>query len=356
MLKKKIFPGLIIIFLAAVVVGLFLLPGPTRSVEESPTERVAEVKVMEVKPEQLTEWIDLPASVEAYLSAEVPAEVSGRIDWIGPKEGSTVSKGAPIMRIDQRTFQSEVDEAQASYDLASNECKRFEELYHEGIISSERLDQCKANVTTNFAKLEVVKVQLEKATVRSPIDGVLNKLDFDEGEFVRQGDKVADLVVINPVKVVAKVPEKDISYIHSGGKVDVLFGMSDEKNYRGTVSYISVVGDPATRTYEVEITVPNPSLEILPAMIARVQIVRQQISNAVSIPLFSVIPKGDFKAIFVEKGGRAEERLIKLGVLQENRVQVLEGLQPRERLIVEGHRELSDGEAVRVQGTVEDAS
>jgi len=303
-----------------------------------------------------SDLIELPASVEPYVSTEVPAEIGGRIDWIGPKEGSPVSKGAPIMRIDQRTFQAQVEEARASYDLAQNDCKRTEQLYLEGILSKERLDQCKAAVATSLARLEVASLQRDKATIDSPLSGVLNRLYFDPGEYVRQGDKVADIVVIDPVKVLVKVPEKDIPYMKQGKKVDLLFDVLGGVERTGIVSYISVVGDAATRTYPVEITVANPSHEILPSMITRVRIVRQEIPDAVSIPLFSVVPRGDFKSIFVEKDGRAEERQVTFGVLHGNRVQILDGLRPHERLIVEGHRELADGEAVRVQNIVDDVS
>ncbi len=356
MLKKRIFPGIVILFLVALVVGLFLLPGPTRSNEQPPEERITDVSVMEVQPVELTDSMDLPATVEPFLLTEVSAEVGGRIDWIGPKEGSSVSKGAPLIRIDQRTFRAQVEEAQAAYDLAVNNCKRIEELFDDGIISRDKLDQCEAAVSTSSAKLEMAKLQLDKAEILSPIAGVLNKIYYEEGEFVKQGEKVADLVVIDPIKVVAKIPERDISFVRLGKTADISFGMLGGKRYEGAVSYISVVGDPGTRTYEVEITVSNPAHKILPAMIGRVEIVRQKIENAVTVPLFSVIPKGDFKSIFVEKDGHAEERQVRLGVLQGNRVQILDGLKPQERLIVEGHRELSDGEAVRVQRIAGDAS
>lgn len=356
MFKKRVVPGIVVVFLTAVVVGLFLLPHPGRSVEQPIEERTTDVKIMEVEPAELTDWVELPASVEPYLSTEVPAEVGGKIDWIGPKEGSLISKGASILRIDQRTFQAQVDEAQASYNLALNDCKRIGQLYEQGIISKEKVDQCETNLATSQAKLEMAKLQLEKATIHAPVSGVLNELYFDVGEYVRQGDKIADVVVIDPVKVLVKIPEKDIPYIKQGEKVNVVSRMLDKKQYQGTISYISVVGDLATRTYSVEITVPNPSREILPSMITRVRIVRQEIPDAITVPLFSVIPKGDFKAVFVEKDGRAEERQVKLGILDNNRVQILDGLRPHDHLIVEGHRELSDGEAVRVQGVLENFS
>ncbi len=300
------------------------------------------------------EWIELPATVEPFLLTEVPAEVEGRIDWIGPKEGDSIDDPqAPILRIDQRSFTARLEEAQAAYDISSKNCRRFEELHAEGTVSDEQLDQCRAKVDADAARLEIEKIQIDKATVRAPVAGVLNRLYFDVGEYLRKGDRVADIVVINPAKIVIRVPEKDIPYVRRGEKVQVSFEFLQGKSYAGNVTYASVVGDQATRTYRVEITVPNPELEILPSMIATVKVLKTEIPDAITVPLFSVIPRGDYAVVFVEKEGKAEERQVELGILDGDRVQIVKGVNPTEHIIVDGHRELADGESVKVRGSIE---
>lgn len=354
MSKKSVFGAILIVSLVAVVVGLVLLPGPTKSVEQQPEERTTDVKVMEVSSGPLHEWIELPASVEPFVLTQVPAEVEGRIDWIGPEEGDIIEEaGAPILRIDQRTFRAQFEEAKAAYDLSAKKCKRIEELHAKGFASDEQLDQCRTQLATDSARLDIAKIQLEKATVAAPIAGVLDKSYFEVGEYVRQGDRVADIVVLDPVKITFMVPEKDIPYIRRGDKVNVSFDFLEGESYEGTVSYISVVGDRSTRTYEVEVTVPNPDFKILPSMIATVKTLRREIPEAIAVPLFAVIPRGDYSVVFVEEDGRARERLVELGILEGTRVQIVKGLQPGDRLIVEGNRELADGEAVLVRGSIE---
>jgi membrane fusion protein (multidrug efflux system) len=150
-----------------------------------------------------------------------------------------------------------------------------------------------------------------------------------------------------------KIPEKDISYVRLGEKAHVAFGFLGQGSFQGTISYISVVGDPATRTYEVEITVANPKHEILPSMIAEVKILKREIPDAVTVPLVSVIPRGDFAVVFVEEEGRARERPVELGILDGSRIQIVDGIEPGDRLIVEGQRALADGDSVRVRGLAE---
>lgn len=350
---KRVFTGVVIFVLILAVVVLILVPKPTRSTEQGNEERTTDVTITEVRPGSLSAWLELPASVEPFLLTEVSAEVDGRIDWIGPNEGDAIEKpGTPILRIDQRTFKAQVEEAQAAYELSAKACSRIEELHAQGIASKEQLDQCRAQVAADSSRLEIAEIQLEKANVVAPVAGLLNKSYFEVGEYVRKGDHIADIVVIDPVKVVVKVPEKDIPYIRKGGRILVSLEFLGGKNYEGTVSYISVVGDKATRTYEVEITVPNPRRQILPSMIATVKTLQAEIPDAITVPLFAVIPRGDFSVVFVEEDGKARERLVEFGVLDGSRVQIVKGIEPNERLIVEGQRELADGEAVRVRRSI----
>ncbi len=357
MSKKNILGLTLIVSLIAVVVGLLLLPGPTRSTEQPPEERTTDVRIMEVSSGPLHEWTELPASVEPFVLTQVPAEVEGRIDWIGPEEGDVIKKpGVPILRIDERTFRAQMEDAKAAYELSAKSCKRIGDLHAQGLVSDEQFDQCRTKLASNSARLDIAKIALEKATVTAPIAGILDKSYFEVGEYVRQGDRVADIVVIDPVKITFMVPEKDIPYIQRGGKVGVSFDFLHGESYEGTVSYISVVGDESTRTYKVEVTVPNPDHKILPSMIATVRILRREIPDAIAVPLFAVIPRGDYSVVFVEKDGRAHERLVELGILEGTRVQIIKGLEPGDRLIVEGNRELSDGEAVLVRDSIEASS
>jgi membrane fusion protein (multidrug efflux system) len=347
--KKRLLSGAVILCFAVAVLVVMMLPNATRSVEQQNDERVTDVRVLEVVPETLKDWVDLPGSVEPYLATKIAAEVEGRVDWIGPAEGDIIkNSGAPLVRIDQKTLLAQVDEARAAYDLSFDSCARMKELHGEGIIADEQLDECKAKVATDLARLEVARIALEKSTVRAPNAGVLNKCYVEVGEYVRKGDPIADIVVIDPVKVLVKVPEKDIPRFRPGQEQDVSFNFMQGKIYKGAVSYISVVGDPGTRTYNVEITVANPNREILPSMIATVRNLRREIPEAIAVPLLAIIPRGDYLVAFVEKDGKAVERLIEIGIFTGGRAQVVKGIEPHEHLIIEGQRELADGELVRV--------
>jgi membrane fusion protein (multidrug efflux system) len=348
---KKIYTGTFVLSLmvAVALVVVFSLPQPTTSTEQLPSQRAVDVRVMEVKAATLTEWIELPAGIEPFMTNEVSAEVDGCIDWIGPEEGDSISEaGTPLVRIDQRLFRAQLDEARAVYDLSSKKCARAEDLHSQGVFSDEQLDQCRTKMATDAARLEIAKIQVDKANVSAPIAGILNKCYYDVGEYVRKGDMVAKIVVIDPLKALVKVPEKDISFITLGDEVTVKFSFFGNDGLTGVVSYVSVVGDPMTRTYEVEVTLPNPDRRILPSMIASVKIQKRRIVDAITVPLVSVLPRGDFAVVFVEEDGKAVERMVEPGIFHGNSIQIIRGIEVGDRLVIEGQRRLSDGDSVRV--------
>ena len=162
MAKKRIISAALILGAVGAVVVLLLLPGRSKSIEQPTNGRTTNVKIMEVRPAPLKDWIELPASVEPFLSTEVPAEVEGRVDWIGPKEGDRIDKsGMPIMRIDQRTFRAQLDEALAAHELSDRKCQRAVELHAQGALSEEQLDQCRTQVASDAARLEIAQIQID---------------------------------------------------------------------------------------------------------------------------------------------------------------------------------------------------
>jgi membrane fusion protein (multidrug efflux system) len=100
--------------------------------------------------------------------------------------------------------------------------------------------------------------------------------------------------------------------------------------------------------YDLDLMVPNPDGRILPGMFARVELVKQVFSKALSVPLYAVITQGDDRFIYVEKEGRAHKREVRLGVLEGWQVQIETGLEPGERVIIVGHRFVDDGQPVDI--------
>jgi len=170
----------------------------------------------------------------------------------------------------------------------------------------------------------------------------------DEGEFINRGEPLVDLVNVDKIEVNLNVPELDVRFFCPGQDARVRVDAFPGKGWKGVVDFVSFKAHPATKTFPVKVLVDNPGQEIRPGMIARVALVRRVIPDAMMAPLFALVDKGGERLLFVEEDGVARARTVEMGVINGDRIQILEGLEPGDRLIVKGQTEVEEGMKVQV--------
>ena len=307
-----------------------------------------DIAVHPVHPTPIRDVLTLPATVEATDDILLAAKNDGAVEWLGAKEGDRVTKNQELVRIDTSSLVETVRSSEATEKLAKANFRRMQNLRKRNVASQGDLDVAESEYEQAKAGLAIARRNLDDATLRSPIDGVLEELLPDIGEFMNRGETAAHLVNLETVKLSLDVPEKDIGYFAVGQSAQVHRPEPHEGAVDGRVSRSGVVADSLARTFTVEVTVPNPDREFLPGMITRVELVRRANANAIAIPVFVVLQTEDGPQVYVEKNGQAHARRVKLGVRQGMRVEVLEGLQSGDRLVVLGQRTLTDGAPVKV--------
>lgn len=313
--------------------------------------RSINVHVLPLRCAPMHEVVMLPCSLEAFEDVMVASELSGRIEAVGAEEGDAVRKGQMIVTCDMRKHQALRDQAAASLRLAELTVERLSKLRTEGFSSEDELDKARTDLETKRASLRLAEIELDKATIRSPIDGILDERHVDLGEYVNPGQPVARVVDISRIKAVVHLPELHVPFVQQGQMVQAAFPYLDGAvaPVSGTVRFISAVADTRSRTYRLEVVLDNPEGRLRPGMIGKVYLVRRTVEEAVAVPLFAVIARDGRRVVAVEQDGVARLRDVTLGITDGRRVQVLSGLQAGERLIVAGHRQLQDGDRVSVK-------
>jgi len=157
-----------------------------------------------------------------------------------------------------------------------------------------------------------------------------------------------DLVNVDRIKINLNVPEMDVRFCRPGQEADVRVDAFPGKNLKGAVDFVAYKADPATKTFPVRVLVENPGHKIRPGMIARVSLTRRIIPDALVAPLFALVDKGGERLVFVEEDGVARARTVVPGVIKGDRIQIVEGLSPGDRLIVKGQTEVEEGTKVQV--------
>ncbi len=311
--------------------------------------KVVKVDVIEVTPGPIHDVLVLPGETEAWQDVTVAADKDGRVEWIGPREGEKVKKGELLARIDVSALKTVISRAEASADLANDLYNRRKTLFDRGIVHKEALEKAQTDKALAESDLLKAKVEYDRGFPHAPIGGMVNYLHVDEGEFVRRGQSMIELVNVDKIKIYVNVPELDVRYLTKGQEVMVTVDAFPGLKLKGTVDFVAYKADPATKTFRVRVLIDNANHDIRPGMIARVAFLRRMIPDAVSAPLFAILDKGGERLLFVEEAGVAKARTISIGVIEGDRVQITKGLNPGDHLIVTGQRDVEEGMKVQIQ-------
>jgi len=307
------------------------------------------VSVITIKPTPVKDVLVLPGETEAWQDVRLASEIDGIVEWIDPKEGQAVREGQLIATIEVSALKAALDHAEASFNLADKLYQRRKLLSERKVIAREELDRSLNERTLALSNLRRAKVEYERGFLHSPINGLVNYLHVDVGEFVDRGEPVADLLNVDKIKINVNVPELDVRYLRVGQQAMVTVDAFPGRRLTGTIDFVPYKADPATKTFQVRVLIDNPRRKIRPGMIARVAFLRRIIPDALVIPLFALVDKGGERIVFVEKDGIAYARTVSIGVIEGDRIQITQGLEAGDQVIVSGQTEVEEGMQVQVQ-------
>jgi len=340
-----------IIILAAIAGLTVIMKMPVKKREAPATEAPpVNVKVMTVTAEpELADTFDLPAVVEPNRIVTVSAEVNGRIERIPPEEGSKIRAGDLLIKLNTDLIQPEFESAKTQVERDQIEFDRMTNLVKENATTQRDLDNATSQLAISKARLEGIRARLERTSIFAPNAGVLNDLLVEEGEYVDPGKPVAQLVDTDTVKVVVEIPERDIAFFSIGEKAEIFVETKGQaSSLAGTISFISELADTRTRTTRTEITLNNEQRLLRSGQIVRVRLTRRILKDAVLIPLLAVIPMEDSKAVYVVNSTQAKRREVEIGIIRDDQVQIISGLEPGDKLIIAGHRFVAPGQKVNI--------
>lgn len=310
------------------------------------------VVALELIRQPICDRINLPGIVEPWVKFNIIAEVRGKVMEKRIEKGTPVTAGDVIVVLDTEEYEIACRAAKAIYETALSSKKRLEKLYKEQLTSRSQLDDITAQVEQYKAQLDSASLNLDRCTVRSPISGIINNLYVEQGQYVKISDPIGEVLQMDRVKVIVGIPESDVSAINNVNEFEVKLDALNGKVFTAEKYFLSKASDPQARLYNLELGVDNPDGEILPDMFARVDIVKQEVADALSIPLYSIITLNNEQVVYVVNDHTVHTRSVKTGIQEGWRIEITDGLDVGDHVIVIGHRGVSDGQTVNVIRTV----
>ena len=323
-----------------------------------------------VRRADLTETLVYPVDLEPETEVSVNALMSERIVKFPWNNGDRIKKGEVVAKIraDNASqvlvqMRAEIESLDAQIDSQKRELSRSEKLLAQKVITQQSFDQLQSSLLVSDAKRKSLQAGLSQsainaghATIKAPIGGIIANKRVNEGDLAAPQLPLCTIMTEDPVKVVLKLTEKDAALVHPNQPVRIELDAYPGRRFEGNISKILPYLDPATRTNEVTILLDNPAdtdgaRVLKPGMFGRAFITAEESKNTLAVPekalvVFESADKQETTAFVVDKDEIAHKRIVRTGIREGDRIEILEGLKEGDQVVVRGQYGLSDGRPV----------
>ncbi|MCS7464314.1 efflux RND transporter periplasmic adaptor subunit [Paenibacillus doosanensis] len=382
---------------------------PDAQAQSAAEPQIKTVKVEKVQKQKIADPLEQVADIVSSLQIDVIAKAGGDVQELVKKRGDMVEKGEVIFRLDPTDVLIGKEKAQiavtgtqqqmdkARQDLADSKLelqnaitkqetaikdaeKNYNKMrndYDQGLVTKFQLEQTedqlknqRLDLESSRSKLKTLEntnslSQLEQALqsanvsireadrtlenmeVKAPVSGIITDLPVETGMTISAGFKGAQVQQLDPIKIKAELTESSANLVR--GKQELTFyvpGTTDKM--KGKVSYLADVMSANSKSYSLELEVPNADRKLKPGMKAQILLTDDQDQVVVAIPTLSVVREGGETFVFVLAGDQVEKRKVEMGRLNETNQEVLSGLKEGEQLVVSGQHQLKDQEKVQL--------
>lgn len=335
-----------LIWVASGVIGGQSKEAPAESaVVNEVSDGPVEVRIQSMTSETMTDFVQVAGRTQASRKVDLRAETSGQVVKVLFEKGAVVKEGQALAKIELRDRSARVEEAEQKVNQRQIQYTAAKELEHKGFSSKVRLAEASAELEAARAQLKQARVELTKTSIVAPYDGVVNNQYIEKGDFVSVGDMVFSVVDLDPLEISAFISEKNVSDIELGSTAtaEFLTGIMVE----GEVTYVASVADEQTRTFEIEISLPNPDHQIKEGLTAELKIPTKDIDAfKISPSVLSLADDGTIGVKVVGEGDKVEFVPVKL--LQDTPDFIwVSGLPANARLITVGQEFVVEGQNVK---------
>jgi RND family efflux transporter MFP subunit len=349
------------------------------------------VEFATVKKAPVSEQILVVGNLIGAATVDVVPRVNGRLQAVNVQLGDAVKQGQIIARVEDLEIREQVRQAEATFKvgqasirqreadltLAKNNLDRSRNLFDRQLLPQQtfddvdaryqaalaQLDLARAQFEASRARLDELKITLSNTQIVAPVDGFIGKRFLDPGAFASTNAPVASVVDIRTVRMVANLVERDMRRVPAGTAANVEVDAFPGELFKGRVSRVAPVFDPATRTAEIEIEVANPGFRLKPGMYSRVNLTIDTKDDALTIPRTALVDLQGKTGVFVAEAppgdatrpastaGQAPAPLVArfvpvtIGIRDGDNVEVT-GVSDGTRVITTGAGALKDGDRI----------
>lgn len=338
--------------------------------------RMQSVQTGIVTSGKISEKITLTGALKAKEKVDVTAKIPGRIVKLNADIGQPIARGALIAVIEDDEIQQQIERSKAAIAVvdasiaqreaelnnAKVEMDRKRKLVEDGLlprgemdgletryrVAQSQLEFSRAQRRQSEAELRELNIRQSQTRIYSPINGIVASRQMDIGALANAASPIVTVISVSPMVIEAKASEVDIARIRRGATVTVTVDSLPGQNFAGRVMRISPLLDPQTRNGLVEIEIPNRGGALKGEMFARAELNLGSQRESALLPRDALVYRGDQPGVYLIESDKAKFREVLTGLTQDDKVEVVSGLNIGDVVITRGSNLLKDGDRVRV--------
>lgn len=320
--------------------------------DAEPERDGASAEIVTTRAVRMQPWSDTVralGTVRARESVTVTAKVSETVEDVHFDSGDVVEAGEPLVTLSGRQQRAALAEAQAAANEAERLYERQADLAEQQLIARATLDTQRATRDAANARVAQIRAQLGDRVIRAPFAGVLGLRQVSPGSLVTPGTAIATLDDTDRVYVDFSVPETSLAYLAEGQQLAATSAAYPGREFTGTVATVDSRIDPATRAVTVRGDFANPNRALRPGMLMQITLIRPE-REALLVPEIAVVQVGNTSFVYRTRDDDTVERVnVEIGARRGGLAEVLSGLEPGDRIVVDGTDKLRPGAKIQAR-------
>lgn len=335
--------------------GTASAPAAPASGQGAGAARAPAVEVATVRQARVSDDVQAVGSLRSRQSVVLRPELSGRIGQLNMRDGERVRKGQLLVQFEDQLQQAQLKQSQAEFAIAQANHRRNQDLLAQNFISKRTVEESAAAQDVAEAKLQLAQATLARMRILAPFDGVVGIRNVSQGDYLKDGADIVNLEDIDAVYVDFRLPERYQAKVKRGQSAQVELEALPGQRFNALILATDPLIDANGRSLGVRGCLDNRQLQLRPGMFAKVRAVFGVREQALLVPEEAIVPQG--QKVFVIKvvaGDKPETWVsrrveVKLGVRQAGQVEVVEGLQPQDRVVTAGQQRVQgDGTVLKL--------
>jgi len=317
------------------------------------------VSVQELKKGSISKMINTTGTAQPMYGVELNSQMSGSYQLQNNprtgkpfKLGDKVDKGQLIIHLEDREYENNIaiDAKELNLEIALQEQNKQKALYEKGGVTLLEMRNTEVKVTNARLEVENARLHLDKRNIRAPFDGVIVNLPhYTNNVKVDQGKPMVGIMDYARMYMDVNLPESAINYVKANQQANITHYTLPDDTLRGVISELSPAISAETRTFKGKLLIQNDKLLLRPGMFVKADIVVDQADSSIIIPKEVIVSNRQRKYVYIVEKNTAIIRDIKTGLEDENNIEVTDGLNENDNLVVKGFETLKENSKVRVQ-------